>query len=71
VVLALISVIFNPFGLPALPGLLFIGLGTAIPNWKFFQYSRDEKFALLYAGILVVVLTAGLYFGVTSFLPRR
>jgi hypothetical protein len=68
VVVALLSIIF---GLPALPGLLFIGLGTAIPNWKFFQYSRDEKFALLYAGILVVVLTAGLYFGVTNFLPQR
>jgi hypothetical protein len=68
VVVALLSIIF---GLPALPGLLFIGLGTAIPNWKYFQYSREEKFALLYAGILVVVLTAGLYFGVTSFLPRQ
>jgi hypothetical protein len=71
VVVALLSIIFAAFGLPALPGLLFIGLGTAIPNWKFFQYSRDEKFALLYAGILVVVLTAGLYFGVTYFLPQR
>ncbi|HEX8235721.1 MAG TPA: hypothetical protein VF600_07165 [Abditibacteriaceae bacterium] len=68
VALALLSVVF---GLPALPGLLFIGLGTAIPNWKHFQYSRDEKFALLYAGILVVVLTAGLYFGVTNLLPQR
>lgn len=68
VVIALLTIIF---GLPALPGLLFIGLGTAIPNWKFFKYSREEKFALLYAGLLVVVLTAGLYFGVTSILPRR
>jgi hypothetical protein len=49
-------------GVPHLPGLLFIGLATAIPNWKYFEYSREEKFALLYAGVFVLILTVGLYF---------
>ena len=47
---------------PALPGLLFIGLGAAIPNWKFFEYSKEEKTALLQAGGFVVLMTIGLYF---------
>lgn len=52
----------------ALPGLLFIGLGVAIPNRKYFQFTREEKFALLYASIFVVILTAGLYFMFMSML---
>lgn len=50
------------FGVPALPGLLFIGLGVAIPNLKFFKFTRDEKFALIWAGVFVGVLTVGFYF---------
>lgn len=56
--------------LPALPGLLFIALGVAIPNWRSFRYTRDEKFALLYAGGFVAILTIALYFGFTSLLPE-
>jgi hypothetical protein len=67
IVLALLGVLIGP--LPMLPGLLFIGLGVAIPNWKYFDYTREEKFALLYAGLFVIVLTAALYFGVKSVLP--
>lgn len=59
------------FGVPAMPGLLFIGLGVALPNLKFFQFTREEKFALLYAGIFVVILTVALFFGVTSMLPKN
>ncbi len=51
---------------PFLPGLLFIGLGVAIPNWKFFQFTRDERFALLWAGLLVLVLTIALYFIISA-----
>lgn len=56
---------------PAMPGLLFIGLGVALPNLKFFQFTREEKFALLYAGVFVVVLTVALFFGVTNMLPKN
>ena len=49
-------------GIPALPGLLFIGLGVALPNLKHFRYTREEAFALLYAGIFVIILTVALYF---------
>ena len=51
---------------PHLPGLFFIGLGVAIPNWKFFQFTRDERWALLWAGLLVTVLTVALYFIITA-----
>lgn len=57
--------------LPALPGLLFIALGVAIPNRKAFTYTRDEKFALLYAAGFVAILTIALYFGFTSLLPEK
>lgn len=46
----------------ALPGLLFIGLGVALPNWNSFTFTKDEKFAMLWAGVFVAFLTAGLYF---------
>jgi hypothetical protein len=68
IILALVGVAFTGMHLP---GLVFIGLGVAIPNWKFFEYTRDELFALLYAGIFVVILTVALYFGITSQLPER
>ncbi|PQV65519.1 hypothetical protein B1R32_101261 [Abditibacterium utsteinense] len=66
---ALLSIQFLPF--PALPGLLFIGAATVLPNWKFFTFTREEKFALLYAGIFVLVLTVGLYFGFKAMLPAK
>jgi hypothetical protein len=47
-------------GLPAMPGLLFIGAGAFIPNRAWFRFSRDEKFALLWAGGFVLVLAIGL-----------
>jgi hypothetical protein len=59
IILALLGI---TFGIPALPGLVFIGLGVAIPNLKFFQFTRDEKFALLWAGVFVAFLTVALYF---------
>jgi hypothetical protein len=49
-------------GLPHMPGLLFIGLGVAIPNVKFFRFTPEEKIALVWAGVFVFVLTIGLYF---------
>ena len=59
---ALLSITFLPF-FPALPGLLFIGAGAVLPNLKYFTYTRDEKFALLWAGVLVLVMTVGIHFG--------
>lgn len=54
----------------ALPGLLPIGLGVILPNWKHFRYTREEKFALMWAAALVLVLTAALYFGLQAILPE-
>ncbi len=64
---ALLAIQFLPF--PALPGLLFIGAAAVLPNWKFFKFTRDEQFALLYAGFFVLLLTVGLYFGFRAMLP--
>lgn len=68
VALGLIGVFI--FQIP-LPGLLFIGLGIAIPNLRYFEYTREEKFALLYASIFVVILTVGVYFAVKRALPDK
>jgi hypothetical protein len=49
-------------GAPAMPGLLFIGLGAAIPNRAWFRFSRDEKFALAWAGGFVLILATAIGF---------
>lgn len=59
VILALCGV---TLGLPAMPGLLFIGLGAAIPNRAWFSFTRDEKFALMWAGGFVLALSIALGF---------
>lgn len=60
------------FGLiPALPGLLFIALGVAIPNLDTFKFTREEKFALFYTGVFVAVLTGALYLGFKSVLAAH
>lgn len=68
VALALLAITFLPW-FPALPGLLFIGAAAVLPNMKYFRFTREEQFALLYAGIFVVILTVGLYFGFKAVLP--
>lgn len=67
---ALISIVFLPF-FPHLPGLLFIAAAVVLPNWKYFRFTREELFALLYAGIFVLLLTIGLYFGFKAMLPTN
>lgn len=67
---ALLAIQFLPF-FPALPGLLFIGAAAVLPNWKYFQFTREERFALLYAGVFVLLLTIGLYFGFQSMIPKK
>ena len=69
--LALLLIIQPFFPVPHLPGLLFLGLGAVAPNLKYFSYSRDELFALLYAGIFVVILTVALYLGFSAALPKN
>ena len=64
---ALLSITFLPF-FPALPGLLFIGAGAVLPNLKYFTYTRDEKFALLWAAVLVLLMTVGIHFGLQHML---
>ena len=54
---------FKMMPIPALPGLVFIGGGAVLTNLKSFQFTREEKFALLYAGAFVIVLSAVLYLG--------
>jgi len=68
IIAALLGVAFT--GL-FLPGLVFIGAGVAIPNWKYFEYTREEWFALLYSGIFVVILTVVLFFIIVSQLPEK
>lgn len=53
-----------------LPGLLFIGAGAVLPNLKYFSYTRDEKFALLWAGVLALVMTVGIHFGLRHMLAN-
>lgn len=57
-------------GIGMLPGFVSIALSTALPNFSFFKFSREERFALLYAGGFVVLLTIGLHF-ITPYLVEQ
>jgi hypothetical protein len=59
--IALLGITFLPW-FKHLPGLLFIGAGAVLPNLKYFSYTREEKFALLWAVLLVSILMPVLYF---------
>jgi len=50
--------VFAVTHLPALPGLVFLGLAVVAANWRYFSFSRAEKFALLYAALAVAALIA-------------
>lgn len=64
----LLCIMLLPF-FPLLPGLVPIGAGAVLPNWKYFRFTREERFALLYAAIFVLLLTVALYFGFKAALP--
>jgi len=68
--LALLTIVLVP-QVPALPGLLFLGAGAVLPNLRYFVFTREERFALLYAGVFVLILTVGLYFGLSAMLPKK
>jgi len=44
-----------------LPGLPFMAVGVILPNVRHFRFSREEKFALLYAGLLLASLLTGAF----------
>lgn len=71
--LVCVTLLSISFGLipGALPGLVPIALGAAIPNLGVFRYTREEKFALVYAGVFVLILTGALYLGFQSLLPEK
>lgn len=64
--LSLVAFLLLPVVKVPLPGLPFIALGIIIPNWRYFQFTREEKFAMLYAGILFVVVLAIGFFAMRS-----
>lgn len=55
----MILVMFTGLSLPALIPIAVVGIGM---NLRRFRYERSEAFALLYAGILVVVILAFMVF---------
>jgi len=57
-------------GAGILPGFVSISLSTLLPNLNFFRFSREERFALLYAGGFVVLMTIGLYLAQDTIVAR-
>lgn len=50
-----------PQSLPV-AALVPMGIAVVAANWRLFTLKRDEVFAMLYAGVLVVALVVGFYF---------
>jgi hypothetical protein len=63
----IVPAVFAVAGLPALPGLPFIGVAVIVANWRHFRFSRAEKFAVLYA-VLGIAAAVGVGLGVRELL---
>jgi hypothetical protein len=48
----------NALGMPGLP---FISIAVLWANWRYLEFTREEKRALGFAGVLVAVVAAGLW----------
>lgn len=55
----MLVVFFSGWNLPALLPLAVIMIAL---HWRYFQYSRSELFALLYAGLFIVLIGAGFWY---------
>ncbi len=68
VCVGMLMVTLSKFAL-ALPGLPFMAIGIVLPNWKYFQFTREEKFAMLWAGVALAVLLGVIYFAMHAMVP--
>lgn len=57
-------------GIGMLPGFVSITLSTVLPNFSFFKFTREERFALWWTGLFVIALTIGLYFAQPFLIER-
>jgi drug/metabolite transporter (DMT)-like permease len=46
----------------SLPALLPLAVVMLALHWRHFQYSRSEMFAMLYAGIFILLIGAGFWY---------
>lgn len=53
-------IVLSPFGFN-IAALVPMGLAVLIANFRYFKLKREEAFATLYAGLLVVALVTGFY----------
>lgn len=47
-------------GLPGMPGLPFLSAAVLGANWRYLRFTRQEKRALAFSGLLVVAVAAGI-----------
>ena len=55
----MLVVYFSGWSLPALLPLAVVMLAL---HWRYFHYSRSEMFALLYAGVFILLIGAGFWY---------
>jgi len=59
--LTLSMLIVQIFGYP-IGALAPMGVGVIVANWKYFTYSREEKFAMLYASLISLAAAIGFFY---------
>ena len=47
--------------LPSIAALAPMGIAVIAANWKYFKYSREENFAMLYAGLICIGAAIGFF----------
>ena len=59
--LTLSMLLVQIFGFP-IGALAPMGIGVIVANWKHFTYSREEKFAMLYASLISLAAAIGFFY---------
>lgn len=61
---AMVGVVYG--FLPPIAALAPMGFAVIVANWKFFSFTREEKFAMLYAGLISIAAAVGFFLYVNA-----
>ena len=70
-VLLTLSMLAVQFGVPAVGALAPLGIAVILANYRYFKFSREENFAMLYAGLIAVAASTGFFFYAKLHMFRR
>jgi len=67
--ISMLAVQFTP--VPSIGALAPMGIAVIISNARYFEFTREEKFAMLYAGLIAFACTLGFFFFTNALFHHR